>query len=189
MAVHGVQGRCSTSLYRSWRSTMPIPMICRDARLCQFTAAFRGCFSTPQARYFEIVLLALLLCQERHTLVGLRRQIAERQSVAGLSRFLAKAPWSAGEVAATWMERFYQQLAPRGVAEQHRQHAARSPRRGRPAAPVVTGYLIGDDSTVAKRKGRMMEGLGHHYSTTEGTRVRGHSLVQCLYVLLGRQCP
>jgi hypothetical protein len=49
--------------------------------------------------------------------------------------------------------------------------------------------LIGDDSTVAKRKGRMMEGLGPHHSTTEGTRVRGHSLVQCLYVLLGRQCP
>jgi hypothetical protein len=42
----------------------------------------------------------------------LRRQIAERLSVAGLSRFLAKAPWSAGEVAATWMEWFHQQMAP-----------------------------------------------------------------------------
>jgi hypothetical protein len=34
-----------------------------------------------------------------------------------------------------------------------------------------------------------MAGLGRHHSTTEGTRVRGHSLVQGLYVLLGRQCP
>src|SRR5207248_6239527 len=28
-----------------------------------------------------------------------------------------------------------------------------------------------------------------HYSTTAGTHVRGHSLVQGLYVLLGRRCP
>src|SRR5438132_10837469 len=125
MAVHGVQGRCSTSLYRSWRSTMPIPMICRDARLCQFTAAFRGCFSKPQARYFEIVLLALLLCQERHTLSGLRRQSAERLSVAGLSRFLSTAPWSAAAVTALWTARFQAQLAPRVAEEQQRQRAER----------------------------------------------------------------
>jgi SRSO17 transposase len=53
----------------------------------------------------------------------------------------------------------------------------------------VTGYLIGDDSTVAKPKGKKMAGLGRHYSTTAGTRVQGHSLVQGLYVLLGRRCP
>ena len=40
-----------------------------------------------------------------------------------------------------------------------------------------------------KRKGRKMEGLGMHHSTTEDKRVTGHSLVESLYVLLGRRCP
>jgi hypothetical protein len=53
----------------------------------------------------------------------------------------------------------------------------------------VTGYLIGDDSTIEKRKGKKMEGLGMHLSTTQGERVPGHSLVESLYVLLGRRCP
>src|SRR5437868_10873006 len=114
------------------RSAMPVPMICRDERLGQFAAAFRGCFSKPQARYFEIVLLALLLCQERHTLSGLRRQIAERLSVAGLSRFLSTAPWSAAAVTALWTARFQAQLAPRVAEEQQRQRAERPRRRGRP---------------------------------------------------------
>ena len=112
-----------SSLDVLWRSAMPIPMICRDERLGQFAAAFRGCFSKPQARYCEIVLLALLLCQERHTLSGVRRQIAERLSVAGLSRFLSTAPWSAMAVTATWMTRFHQQLAPCVALEQQRQRA------------------------------------------------------------------
>ena len=34
-----------------------------------------------------------------------------------------------------------------------------------------------------------MEGLGLHHSTTQDKRVRGHSLVEGLYVLLGRRCP
>jgi hypothetical protein len=34
-----------------------------------------------------------------------------------------------------------------------------------------------------------MEGLGVHYSTTERKPITGHSLVQGLYVLLGRRCP
>ena len=55
--------------------------------------------------------------------------------------------------------------------------------------PVVTGYLIGDDSTIEKRKGKKMEGVGLHHSTTQDKRVRGHSLVESLYVLLGRRCP
>jgi hypothetical protein len=37
--------------------------------------------------------------------------------------------------------------------------------------------------------GKKMEGIGCHYSTTAGHPVKGHSLVQSLYVLLGRQCP
>ena len=53
----------------------------------------------------------------------------------------------------------------------------------------MTGYLIGDDSTIEKRKGKKMEGLGVHHSTTQDKRVHGHSLVESLYVLLGRRCP
>jgi DDE family transposase len=34
-----------------------------------------------------------------------------------------------------------------------------------------------------------MEGIGKHHSTTHERRVRGHSLVQGLYVLEGRRCP
>jgi hypothetical protein len=106
-----------------------------------------------------------------------------------LSRFLSRAPWSARTLSATWITRFHQQRAPAVQAEQQRQRQARPQRRGRPKPPVVTGYLIGDDSTLPKRKGRKMEGVGTHYSTTERGRVRGHSLVQCLYMVLGRQCP
>ncbi len=168
---------------------MRVPIICMDGRLRHFTAAFRPCFSKPQHRYFEIVLLALLLCQEAKTLSGLLRHVAVPVSLSGLSRFLAKAPWSPAAVAQTWRQRFDTQVAPLVQAEQARQRAAQPKRRGRPTTPVVTGYLIGDDSTMHKVRGKKMAGLGKHYSTTAGTRVVGHSLVQGLYVVQGRQCP
>jgi hypothetical protein len=160
-----------------------------DGRLRDFAATFRPCFSRPQHRYFEIVLLALLLCQEAKTLSGLLRQVAVQVTLSGLSRFLAKAPWSSADVAHTWRQRFDTQVAPLVAAEQARQRAAQPPRRGRPKAPVVTGYLIGDDSTMHKVRGKKMAGLGKHYSTTAGTQVVGHSLVQGLYVVQGRHCP
>ena len=50
----------------------------------------------------------------------------------------------------------------------------------------MTGYLIGDDSTMEKVRGKKMAGLGKHHSTTAGTRVVGHSLVQALYVVQGQ---
>ncbi len=168
---------------------MRVPIICMDGRLRDFAATFRPCFSRPQHRYFEIVLLALLLCQEAKTLSGLLRQVAVQVTLSGLSRFLAKAPWSSADVAHTWRQRFDTQVAPLVAAEQARQRAAQPPRRGRPKAPVVTGYLIGDDSTMHKVRGKKMAGLGKHYSTTAGTRVVGHSLVQGVYVVQGRQCP
>lgn len=168
---------------------MRVPIICMDAKLRHFAASFRGCFSKPQHRYFEIVLLALLLCQESRTLSGLLRQVLAQASLAGLSRFLAKAPWSPSEVAQTWRTRFDAQVAPLVAADLAAQRAARPPRPGRPAAPVVTGYLIGDDSTMEKVRGKKMAGLGKHHSTTAGTRVVGHSLVQGLYVVHGRHCP
>jgi hypothetical protein len=76
------------------------------------------------------------------------------------------------------------------VAQRHADNrAARLKRVGRPKASVVTPYLIGDDSTCQKMRGKKMEGIGYHYSTTAGSTVRGHSLVQSLYVLLERCCP
>lgn len=168
---------------------MPVPIVCLDARLRQFAAAFDACFSAPQRRHFVTVLLALLLCREPRTLTGLRRQVAGGRSVAALSRFLSEAPWSAEAVAATWRARFDAQVAPVVAAEHAWQRHTRPRRRGRPAATRVVGYLIGDDSTMQKPKARKMEGVGRHYSTTAGKPVVGHSLVQGLYVVAGRRCP
>jgi hypothetical protein len=160
-----------------------------DGRLRQFAAGFRSCFSKPQHRYFEIVLLALLLCQEAKTLSALVRHVAGQATLSALSRFLAHAPWSSIDVAQTWRKRFDTQVVPLVQAEHARQRAAHPMHRGRPPTPVVTGYLIGDDSTMHKLRGKKMAGLGKHYSTTAGTQVVGHSLVQLLYVVQGRQCP
>jgi len=181
---HGVE----TSL-QPQRCAMRMPIICMDARLRHFAATFRGCFSKPQYRYFEIVLVALLLCWEARTLTGLLRQVVAQATLSGLSRFFAKAPWATSEVAQTWRQRFDTQVAPLVAAEHARQRATRPRRPGRPAATVVTGYLIGDDSTIEKTRGKQMAGLGKHYSTTAGTQVVGHSLVQGLYVVQGRHCP
>ena len=103
---------------------MRVPIICMDGRLRHFTAAFRSCFSKPQHRYFEIVLLALLLCHEAKTLSALLRQVAVQVTLSGLSRFLATAPWSTTEVAQTWRKRFDTQVAPLVAAEHARQRAA-----------------------------------------------------------------
>jgi hypothetical protein len=168
---------------------MSIPIICLDVRLRQFCETFRKCFSQPQFKYLVTVLLALMLCQETHTLTGLLRQVADGQSVSGLSRFLSQSPWSAADVAGAWIERFHEQLAEQVEAEHGRQRRHRPKGTGRPRKTVVTGYLIGDDSTQHKPKGKKMGGLGKHYSTTAEQRVIGHSLVQSLYVLLGRRCP
>lgn len=168
---------------------MSIPIICLDARLRQFCETFRTCFSQPQFKYLVTVLLALMLCQETHTLTGLLRQVADGQSVSGLSRFLSQSPWSAAEVAGAWIERFHEQMAEQVKAEHERQRRQRPKRQGRPRPTVVVGYLIGDDSTQHKPKGKKMGGLGQHYSTTAEQQVTGHSLVQSLYVLLGRRCP
>src|SRR5215210_1730745 len=111
---------------------MRVPIICMDDRLRQFARAFRPCFSLPQYRYFVIVLLALMLCQEPRTLTALLRCVAVRGSLSGLSRFLAKASWDPEAVAQTWRTRFDAQVRPR-IAQAHaRQRAARPKRSGRP---------------------------------------------------------
>lgn len=168
---------------------MPVPIICLDSYVRHFVEQFREQFSKPQFKYFVTVLLGLLLCQEARTLSGLLRQVADGPGLWGLSRFLSTAPWEPGSVVASWLAWFREQMQPKVALEQERQVRERPRQRGRPKKPVVTGYLIGDDSTIQKRKGKKMEGLGQHHSSTEGKRVRGHSLVQGLYVLLGRSCP
>ncbi len=168
---------------------MPVPIICLDEHLRQCADRFRQEFSKPQYQYLVTVRLRLMLCEGRRTLRGPLRQIAAGPSEASLSRFLSQAPGLATDVVECWLSHFREGMQPQIAAERQRQRQAQPKRRGRPKPPVVTGYLIGDDSTIEKRKGKKMEGVGLHHSTTQDKRVRGHSLVESLYVLLGRRCP
>ena len=168
---------------------MPVPIICLDEDVRYFAERFREVFSKPQYQHFVTVLLGLMLCEGTRTLSGLLRQIADSPSLAELSRFLSEAPWEEAAVVESWLRHFREEMQPKVAAELQRERQMQPKRRGRPKAPVVTGYLIGDDSTIEKRKGKKMEGLGRHHSTTQDKRVTGHSLVESLYVLLGRRCP
>jgi len=164
-------------------------MLCVDGQVRQFSRSFRSCFSRPQFRYFEIVLAGLLLWEGTKTLTTLLRTLVSSASLAGLSRFFGVAPWSPHAVAATWRQRFDHHLQPAIAIEQQRQRTQRRPQRGRPPHPVVTGYLIGDDSTIAKPYAAKQAGLGWHHSTTAERRVWAHSLVQAVYHVLDRVCP
>jgi len=168
---------------------MPKPIVCLSEALRQYLESFRTCFSQRQWKYFVIVLLGLVECEERKTLSGLRRWVAERISLSGLSRFMSKWPWSTERVAQTWMARFRQRQKELVQNEHERQKADLPKSVGRPKATVVTGYLIFDDSVHSKPKGRKMAGLGQHFSTSEQRPVTGHCLFTGLYVLLGQRCP
>ena len=168
---------------------MPVPIICLDEMLHHFAQRFSEHLSTPQYQHFVTVLLGLMLCESTRTLSGLVRRIADGPSLAGLSRFLSQAPWETAAVVERWLRHFRDMMQPQVAAEQQRQRQGQAKHRGRPKQPVVTGYLIGDDSTMHKPKGKKMQGLGLHHSTTYDKRLPGHSLVQSLYVLLGRRCP
>jgi SRSO17 transposase len=168
---------------------MRLPIVCLDQRLRQYLALFAGCFSQPQYKYFVTILLGLMLCQSGRTLSGLLRQVDSGASVSGVSRFMGQAPWQAEDMARRWQSQFRQEMTARVLHEHARMRRRRKKKRGRPKKTVVTGYLIGDDSTMTKRRGKKMGGLGRHYSGTEKKTVTGHSLVQGLYVLLDRRCP
>ncbi len=168
---------------------MPVPIICLDEEVRYFAQRFQKLFSKPQYQYFVTVLLGLMESEGGRNLSGLLRQIGAGASLAGLSRFLSEAPWEAAAVAEHWLRHFREEMQPCVAAELQQQRQEQAKRRGHPKQPVVTGYLIGDDSTMHKPKGKKMEGLGQHHSTTEGKRIPGHSMVQSLYVLLGRHCP
>jgi len=168
---------------------MPVPIICLDDQVRHFGERFRQEFSKPQYQYFVTVLLGLMQCEGGRTLSGLLRQSANGPSLAGLSRFLSEAPWDAKALAEHWLRHFREMMQPQVAAKLQRQRQEQAKRRGRPKQPVVTGYLLGDDSTMHKPKAKHMEGLGQHHSTTQAQRIPGHSMVQSLYVLLGRHCP
>jgi len=168
---------------------MPKPIVCLCEQLRQYLETFRDCFSNRQWKYFVIVLLGLIECEERKTLSGLLRGVAEQTSLSGLSRFLSRWQWSADQVAATWQRRFRERMVSSVQSEHAELKAARPKRPGRPKPTVVTGYLIFDDSVHIKPKGRGMGGLGWHYSNTEKGVVSGHCLFTGLYLLLGQRCP
>lgn len=52
---------------------MPKPIVCLSEQLRQYLELFRSCFSKPQWKYFVIVLLGLIECEERKTMTGLLR--------------------------------------------------------------------------------------------------------------------
>ena len=166
---------------------MPQPIHIQDARLAQYLRVFSGVFSLPQWKYFVTVLLGLLHCDERRTLSALLRHVAVSVTIFGLCYFLRAAPWSVDELTAVRQAYFYTQVAPLVAAAHAEQRAQQPRRRGRRKRTVVTGYLIIDDSTHAKRYARAQEGLGSHYSGTEKKVVNGHSLYQSVYLLEGRQ--
>ena len=169
---------------------MRLPLNCLDERLEKYMSHYRHCFSQPQYKYFVIILLGLMLCQGSSTLSGLLNQVEKSVSVSGTSRFLSSAPWSAGKVSQTWLKLFQVELV-REVRAEHARRRAKRPKKGKGSRKktAVTGYLIGDDSVMHKVRGKKMGGLGHHYSNTAKKTVPGHSLVESMYVLLGRRCP
>ncbi len=156
---------------------MPVPVICLDEDVRYFAERFREVFSKPQYQYFVTVLLGLMLCEGTRTLSGLLRQIAESPSLAGLSRFLSEAPWEEAAVVESWLRHFREEMQPQMQPK----------RRGRPKAPVVTGYLIGDDSTMHKRKAKKT------LSARRGTMFEGlrtaTDLVVIVVTLLAFGCP
>jgi hypothetical protein len=116
--------------------------------LHHFAQRFNEHLSKPQHQHFVTVLLGLMLCESTRTLSGLLRRIANGPSLAGLSRFLSEAPWETAALVERWLRHFREMMRPQVAAEQQRQRQGQAKHRGRPKQPVVTGYLIGDDSTM-----------------------------------------
>lgn len=135
------------------------------------------------------MLLGLLYCDPAHSLSGLLSQVTIAATVSGLSCFLQSAPWSVDALPAARQTRFNRQVAP-VIVRAHAEQGARRPRRTScPCETVATGFLIADDSMRVKRYAEAMEGQGWHYSTTDQTRMPGHSLFQSVDCLLGHQLP
>lgn len=168
---------------------MAQPIIIQEATLRNYLLEFRGIFSTPQWKYFVTVLMGFIHCQASRTLCGMLREIAVLVTVSGLSRFLVSPAWSVEKLAEARYASFCAEMIPI-VAQAHVNLRSQRPKRqGRPAATVVTGYLILDDSTHVKRYAKKMSGLGYHYSSTDQRTMPGHSLFEGVYVVEEHQFP
>jgi hypothetical protein len=170
-------------------SIMPHPIVCLDERFRQYLEHWRTLFSRPQFEHFVTVLLALVMRGEAGTLLHLKQAVAGSKSLASLSRFFARAPWDQQQLHVVAWTRFAERLRPEIEQALVTQQEQRPKRPGRPSRPFVTGYLIGDDSTMYKPRGVKMQGLGKHHDTKQEKRVSGHSLVQGLYRVLGQHFP
>jgi SRSO17 transposase len=168
---------------------MPHPIVCQDEHLHQYLQSFSALFSRPQYEHFVTVLMGLLVGKEGYTLSHLKDAIAGAGSLSSLSRFLGEAPWDHQLVAKYNFSLFCRKMQPKIEEERRKRRDLQPKKRGKRVTPLVTGYLIGDDSTMSKPKGRKMQGIGKHYSTTAKKPINGHSLVQCLYTVLDRSCP
>jgi hypothetical protein len=186
----------SNSWYKNNRTNiqedpMPHPIICQDERLRQYLQSFQALFSCPQYEHFVTVLMGQLLGEAGHTLSHLHRAVSGKKSLSSLSRFLSGSPWDYRSIIQHNFARFCREMQPKINEERQNMvdELKKQKRRGKRSVPFVTGYLIGDDSTMYKPKGRKMQGIGKHHSTTYETQVTGHSLVQCLYTVSDRSCP
>jgi DDE superfamily endonuclease len=170
---------------------MPHPIVCQDERLRQYLQSFQVLFSRPQYKHFVTVLVGLLLVKSGHTLSDIHNAVSGKNSLSSLSRFFSESPWNHQYVSQYNFLRFCKVMQTIIDEERQRkfQELKMQNRRGRRSKPFVTGYLIGDDSTMSKPKGVKMQGIGKHYSSTHDKTITGHSLVQCLYTVLNRSCP
>ncbi len=157
---------------------MRLPSICLDDQLAKYLEQFRSCFSKPQYKYFVTILLGLLLCQSGFTLTGILRSVSQDVTPSGTSRFLSQAPWSTTDLCQQWQTAFQAEMIAVVQAEHAHQRARQPKRRGRPRKTVVTGYLIGDDSVMQKRRSKKMGGAGRHFSHRRRRR-RSRGIVWC----------
>jgi DDE superfamily endonuclease len=164
---------------------MPHPIVCQDERLRQYLQSFHAVFSRPQYKHFVTVLMGMLLGEAGHTLSHIHRAVSGKKSVSSLSRFFSEAPWDHQYINQYNFSRFCELMQAKIDEERQRkfEEIKRRNRRSRRSMPFVTGYLIGDDSTMSKPKGVKMQGIGKHYSSTHDKTITGHSLVQCLYTV------
>ncbi len=126
-------------------------IILQDATFRNYVESFRSKFSAPQWKYFVTILMGLLHRDGAKTLSGFLREVATMVTMSGLSRFLISPAWSVISLEQVCYEQFHAQVQPRIVQAHQDQKSKRAKHRGRPKPTVVTGYLIMDDSTHAKR--------------------------------------
>lgn len=129
--------------------------------------AFACLFSKPQRRHFDYYLQGLLCQDFRRSVRGMSRQVVEGPDASAVDRFVTTAPWEHTGLTRRW------HVVLRKGLRQHRPPALR-------IAGRRTGFLIFDD-TQHPRTSRDLEGVGYHWSHTEGQSVRSHSLVVGAY--------